>query len=183
MKSLSLAVSGMVLIASVALAQVDMKTPNTGVSATDTTFMKHLAQGGMAEVDAGRLAGDKASDPAVKQFGEQMVKDHTQNNDQLKALAQETGVTLPTTVGHENAAEKTKLQAESGSAFDAAYVKGQVQDHQKTVQLLEHEIHHGQDPQVKKFAEDTLTVVNHHLSMAKQLERTLPKSVAERGAQ
>src|SRR5215472_17404311 len=120
MKFLSLAV-GMLMVTTVALAQEDMKAPSTNSpstnstgktqpSATDTKFMKTLAERGMAEVEAGKLASEKASDPGVKQFGEQMVKDHTQNNEQLRALAKSRGVSLATATDHQLAAQESKLE-------------------------------------------------------------------------
>jgi putative membrane protein len=186
MKFLSLGV-GMLMVTAVALAQVDMKDPSSSTtsansqqpSATDTKFMKTLAQGGMAEVEAGKLADEKASDPGVKQFAAQMVRDHTQNNEQLRALAKNSGVSLPTETAHQLAAQQSKLESDSGAAFDAAYIRDQVQDHQKTVQLLEHEIQNGQDPAVRQFAQQTLPVVSHHLAMAKELQGKLPSHVAQ----
>jgi putative membrane protein len=187
MRFTSIALGGIVMVTSMALAQVDMKDPSTGSSAkgqpsaTDSTFMKTLAQGGLAEVEAGKMATEKANDPAVKQFAQQMVEDHTKNNDELKALAQKSGVTLPTTTGHQLQSQQSKLENANGVTFDAAYVKDQVQDHQKTVQLLEQEIRSGHDPAVRQFAQETLPVVQHHLDMAKQLQSKLPKQVAAEG--
>src|SRR5437764_128455 len=66
--------------------------------ATDASFMKSLAMGGMAEVEAGQLATSKASDKEVKDFAEKMVSDHSKNNEQLKTLAKQKQVELPTTV-------------------------------------------------------------------------------------
>ncbi len=135
----------------------------------DTNFMKTLAQGGMAEVDAGKLATTKATNSDVKKFAQQMVKDHSKNNDKLKSLAKDKKVELPTMVDAEHAADKEKLEKQSGASFDTTYIQGQVKDHQKTVQLLEHEIDGGQDADVKAFAKETLPVVQHHLEMAKEL--------------
>jgi putative membrane protein len=184
MKFLSFAV-GMLMVTAVAMAQQDMKdlstnsTDKTQLSGTDTKFMKTLAEGGMAEVEVGKLASEKATDPGVKQFGEQMVKDHTQNNEQLRALAKSSGVALPTQTDHQLAAQQSKLEGDRGANFDTAYIRDQVQDHEKTVQLLEHEIHSGHDPAVRQFAQETLQVVNHHLEMAKELESKLPSHVAQ----
>jgi putative membrane protein len=191
MKFPSITVGVIVIGSSMTWAQIEMTTPSgdtgrtqkTQLSTTDTSFIKTWAEGGMAEVDAGKLASEKGSDPGVKQFGEQMIKDHTKNNDELKMLAKSSGVALPSTLDSQHALEKKQLESENGASFDAAYVKRQVQDHQKTVQLLEHEIHSGQDPAVRHFAEETLPVVNHHLSMAKQLQAKLPNSVAQGSAQ
>lgn len=68
------------------------------MKSADTHFAMKAAQGGMAEVKMGQLAADKASSPDVKAFGQQMVDDHTKANDQLKSIAQEQGITLPSTL-------------------------------------------------------------------------------------
>jgi putative membrane protein len=152
-------------------------------TATDSTFLKKLAQGDLAEVAAGHLASDRATNPGVKEFGEHMVRDHSKNSAELQALAKEHGVEVPTTIDREHAAAKAKLDSASGATFDSEYVKAQVRDHEKTAQLLKHEIQDGQDPAVRDFAQKTLPVVEHHLSMAKDLESKLPNPVAERGSQ
>jgi len=52
----------------------------SNLSSSDKSFMKDAAEGGLAEVELGQLAADKASNPDVKKFGERMVKDHTKAN-------------------------------------------------------------------------------------------------------
>ena len=150
---------------------------------TDAAFMKKLAEGDLAEVDAGRLASQRGSNADVKEFGEHMVKDHSENRSKLDTLAKTHGIEVPTTIDKEHAAAKAKLDAANGAAFDSEYIKAQVQAHEKTVQLLQHEIQNGQDPAVRDFAEKTLPVVEHHLSMAKDLQAKLPGAVAERSSQ
>jgi predicted outer membrane protein len=49
----------------------------------DSSFFKNAAEGGMAQVDAGKLAQQKGSSPAVKEFGAMMVKDHSAANAKL----------------------------------------------------------------------------------------------------
>jgi len=159
-------------------------TPNNRVNsamAADANFMKSLAMGGMAEVEAGRLATSKATDKEVKDFAEKMVSDHSKNNEQLKTLAKQKQVELPTTVDADHIAEKAKLEKQSGAAFDAQYMQGQVKDHQETVQLLQHEVDSGQDAAVKAFAQETLLVVQHHLKMAKELQAKVSNTSSNTG--
>lgn len=171
------------LAVSLAVAQGAQEPGNEATTAkhsatSDTTFMKKLAEGDLAEVDAGRLASQKASNPDVKEFGQEMVKDHSENSDKLDTLAKSHGVEVPTNIDKEHAAKKEKLESATGAKFDSEYIKAQVRAHEQTVQLLQHEIQHGQNPAARDFAEKTLPVVEHHLSMAKELESKLPKEVA-----
>jgi putative membrane protein len=63
-----------------------------------------------------------------------------------------------------------------GRAFDAAYIRGQVVDHQRSAQLYEWIIDSGQDPRLASYAMATLPVVLRHLEMAKALQAQLTGS-------
>ena len=115
-------------------------------AAPDASFYKTLAQGGIAEVEAGKLAQQKGADPKVKDFGAMMVKDHSAANEQLKALAAGKGIELPGSSSTSQMATKAKLEVLSGGTFDKSYVEDQVKAHRDTVELLKKEIAAGQDP-------------------------------------
>src|ERR1700722_3294766 len=129
----------------------------------DGSFYKHAAEGGIAEVDAGRLAQDKGNSQQVKDFGAMMVKDHSAANEKLQALASSKGITLPTSASVGQMATKAKLDVLSGDAFDKSYVKGQISAHRDTIALFRKEISSGQDADAKAFATATLPTVRSHL--------------------
>jgi putative membrane protein len=137
--------------------------------AADAAFMKSAAADGMAEVELGRLASEKATRQEVKDFGKMMVDDHTKANDELKGLASRKGVTLPTDLKPQHKAEKDRLSKLSGAAFDDAYVKAMVADHQKAVDAFSKESAGGKDPETKAWAGQTLPKLQEHLSHVKQL--------------
>ena len=147
-------------------SQKMMKSP-------DAKFAADAAQGGMAEVQLGQLATQKASNADVKAFGQQMVDDHTKANDQLKSVASQENMTLPTTLDAHDQALMTKLQGLSGAAFDKAYVKAMVKDHQKDVKEFQKEANSGKDPQIKNFASQTLPVLQQHLSKVQSIESSM----------
>lgn len=132
-------------------------------SSPDASFYKHAAEGGISEVDAGRLAHDKASSQQVKDFGAMMVKDHSAANEKLQALASSKSVTLPTTASVGQMATKAKLDVLSGDTFDKSYVKGQISAHRQTIALFRKEISSGQDADAKAFASETLPTLRAHL--------------------
>ena len=129
----------------------------------DASFYKKAAEGGIAEVEAGRLAQDKGTSQQVKDFGAMMVKDHSAANDKLQAVASSKNITLPTTSSVGQMASKAKLDVLSGETFDKSYVKGQISAHQQTVALFRKEISSGQDADAKAFASATLPTVRSHL--------------------
>ena len=141
----------------------------TFAAAPDASFYKTLAQGGIAEVEAGKLAQQKGADPKVKDFGAMMVKDHSAANEQLKALAAGKGIDLPGSSSTSQMAAKAKLEVLSGGTFDKSYVEDQVKAHRETVELLKKELATGQDPDAKAFAQKVLPTVESHLRAINQI--------------
>jgi putative membrane protein len=136
----------------------------------DRTFMEKAAQGGMAEVALGKLAEQNGQSQGVKDFGKRMVTDHSKANDQLKQIASQQGVTLPTEMSAEDNATKDRLSQLHGEAFDKAYMKDMVADHRKDISEFKKESTSGKDPQVKEWASQTLPTLESHLKMAEQVQ-------------
>ena len=152
---------------------------NSKLSAADKHFVKEAAAGGMAEVELGRLASEKASSPDVKQFGQRMVNDHSKANEQLKQIAADEGVALPTTLSAKDEATKNRLSKLSGDAFDKAYMADMVKDHKTDVAAFRKESETGKDPQVKSFAADTLPTLEDHLKNAEKVAPEVERSAME----
>ncbi len=145
----------------------------------DKKFAKNAALGGMAEIELGKLAVQKASNDAVKQFGQKMVDDHTKADDQLKQIASKENISIPDSLDSKHQSRIDKLSKLSGPAFDKAYVKDQVKDHEQDVNEFKSEAQGGSDPNIKQFASSTLPTLEEHLSMAKDLSKTEKKNSAK----
>ena len=145
---------------------------SAGMGDTDSTFVKKAAQGGLAEVELGQLAAQKASSEEVKKFGQRMVDDHTKANEQLKQVAAEKNIDVPQQLDAKDKATKARLEKLSGEQFDRAYMKYMVRDHQKDVAEFERESKIAKDPAIKNFAQQTLPTLKDHL---KEAERIAPK--------
>src|ERR1700749_27612 len=100
----------------------------TKATAKKKALIMKAANGGIAEVEMGKLAADKGGSDAVRDFGNRMVKDHSKANDQLKDVAANMGVTVPDKVNAKQQSMIDKISAMSGAAFDKAYVKEMVND-------------------------------------------------------
>jgi putative membrane protein len=149
----------------------DKKTESsTSDKMTDKSFLLKAAQGGMTEVELGKIAEQNGSSSDVKQFGSHMVMDHGKANDDLKALAQQKGVTVPSTLDAKHQAMVDHFKHLSGAAFDKAYVNAMVKAHMKDAEMFREESKSAQDPDVKNFASSTLTVVENHLSDIKSIQ-------------
>ena len=147
-------------------------TMSTPAKVDSKKFLKEAAEGGIAEVELGKIAEQKASSPAVKQFAERMITDHTKANDQLKQLASKENVTVPAEAGSKEQSRIDKLSKLSGPEFDKAYIKDQIKDHKGDVSKFQSEAQGGDNPAVKEFAAQTLPTLQQHLALAKNLQKS-----------
>jgi putative membrane protein len=148
------------------LAQAGGSSASTTGSNADHGFVTEAARGGMAEVELGQLASEKASNDEVKQFAQRMVQDHTKANNELKSLAQSKNINLPTDLDAKSKATKDRLSKLSGPAFDRAYMQDMVTDHRKDVSDFRKESQSGKDTEVKAWAARTLPTLEEHLKLA-----------------
>ena len=145
-------------------------------AAADVAFYEQATEGGLAEIEAGRLAQQKATSPAIRKFAATMVTAHSKTNDELKAIASKQGVTVPAKPAVNDAAKLKVIESLPGERFDAAYVKAQVADHEKMITLLQKEISVGSDKEAQAFAMKVLPDVKMHLEMARELATHLDHS-------
>jgi putative membrane protein len=146
------------------------------LSSTEKTFVTKAAKGNMAEVELGKLASDKSHNQQVKDFGQQMVTDHSKANDNLKPIADANGVQWPTKLTGEPKALYDQLSKLSGAAFDKTYIHAMVEDHQKDAKEYEMESGKVKDPQLKSYVDQTLPVVQQHLSHIQSIRESSGKS-------
>ncbi len=139
------------------------------VTGGDLAFMNDAAPGGMAEVELGKMAASKAQNAEVKSFAQKMVEDHSKAGEELKALAAQKKVTLPTDVLPTHKELMDKLSKVSGADFDKEYVTAMVSAHEKDVAAFENVSKTAADEDVKAFAAKALPTLKMHLEMIKAL--------------
>ena len=151
------------------------------ISASDKKFVRDAAQGGLAEVELGKMATEKASNPEVKKFGQRMVDDHSKANDQLKEVASSQNITIPDKLNAKDEMTKEHLSKLNGEQFDKAYMSDMVKDHTQDVAEFQRESNSGTDSAVKNFAAQTLPTLKDHLREAKKIAPTTSASNMQRG--
>jgi putative membrane protein len=140
-------------------------------TAMEKTFIKKAAGGGIMEVELGRLAAEKGGSDEVKDFGNQMVKDHSKINDNLKEVAAKLNVTMPSGTSSKHHAAIEKMSGLSGADFDKAYVAAMVTDHEKDIAEFEKADKEVKNPDLKKFIEDALPMMKDHLEKIKKFDQ------------
>ena len=138
---------------------------------TDKHFVRDAIEGGNGEVELGHLAQQKGTSADVKEFGQKMVTDHTRLGEQMKAVAGNTGVTVPSGTSVSGKATEAELKLLSGDSFDKAYIKAMVKAHREDLQAFQKEAATGTSPEVRNAAKKGAIVVQHHLDMAEQIAK------------
>src|SRR5206468_7269700 len=104
-----------------------------------------------------------------------MVKDHSDANRKLMDLAQTKGLTPPTDLRKGDRREIDKMAGMDPNKLNNAYMKDMVKDHKKDVKAFEKEAKGAKDPDVKRFASETLPVLQELLRMAQDTESKMKK--------
>lgn len=142
----------------------------------DSEFAVEAADAGMMEVQLGQLAQTNASSDDVKAFAQQMVSDHKTANDELAALAQQKGITLPAAMSEKCQNKYNDLSTKTGKDFDKAYMDLMVKDHKDAVDAFKKEAEKGEDAEIRTWASGKVATLESHLEMAKQTEEVVKKS-------
>jgi putative membrane protein len=148
-------------------------TTGGAVDAMDTKFANDAAVAGMAEVAAGKVASEKATNPQVKDFAKMMVMDHGKANEELMAIAKKKNITLPTAPDADHQKMLTDLSAKTGKDFDKAYVDAMVDGHKKVASMFEDASKNCKDSELMGFAAKTLPIVKTHLAKIQAIQKGL----------
>ncbi|HVW95438.1 MAG TPA: DUF4142 domain-containing protein [Mucilaginibacter sp.] len=140
------------------------------VSGPDADFAVEAANGGMGEVELGRLAEQKATNADVEAFGAMMVADHSKINGQMKKIAAAKNITLPDSVGSDVKKMETDLAAKSGADFDKAYVDEMVKDHKEDISAFEEAAKKVTYPELQDFISSNLPVLRKHLDAIQKIQ-------------
>lgn len=162
------------------LAHQDGSQDNRKPEISDKEFARKAAQGGLAEVKLGQLAEQNGSNDAVKQFGQRMVQDHSKANDQLKHAAAKENISLPGDLDFKDQAVYDALSKLSGAAFDKAYARDMIRDHQQDIAEFNSEANSGRRSAIKDFAEQTLPTLQDHLKQAREMRQAVAVSRVEK---
>ena len=132
----------------------------------DSKFVVAAADGGMIEVNLGKLALTNGSAAYIKEFGKMMVEDHGKANAELKTLAASKNISIPDSLGEKNRDTYNEMAKKKGKDFDKAYANFMVDDHKDDINAFKKEAEKGNDADIKGWAAGKVVTLEHHLEMA-----------------
>lgn len=142
-------------------------------------YVSNAAMGDMYEIEAGKIAQEKAQNADVKAFGAMLVKDHTASSTEMKPLVTAAGETPPTELDERRKGMLDNLRAASGADFDKTFLTQQEAAHNEALTLHKGYADNGENAQLKAFAAKTAPVIQAHLDQVKKLQGGAGGAMAE----
>ena len=150
---------------------------NASADVDTDDFIEEASAKGMGEVEAAKVALQKATHSDVKDFARKMIEDHTAANKDLRALASKKNVELADDPELMAQAKTAILKQRDGESFDAAYVNNQIDAHKAALELYR-EAAESKDTDVRQLAVASIPKLEKHLAKAEALVPVLAGSSA-----
>jgi putative membrane protein len=147
--------------------------PNASGGSDTSSCLKEASQMNAAVIKVGQLGSQKAHNPDLKRFSEQIGADHKRAQDKLETIAKNHNVELPTTLSAKCQEELSKLQALSGAEFDKEFAKGAVQGYAMGIAKLQEASVQAKDPDVAQYAKDRLAQLRRHQERAREVAKAV----------
>jgi putative membrane protein len=137
-----------------------------------TAYVEMAASSDMYEIQSSQIAMSRAQNPAMRNFAQMMISDHTNTSQQLMAAAQAAGLPPMTPRLLPMHAEMlSRLQSLSGASFDREYSRQQLMAHQQALALHSNYASRGDTPALRVVAGSATPVVRRHLEMVRAWPR------------
>jgi putative membrane protein len=173
--------------ASAASANLDTTVDAGAISSDMTSSLKGLADANYAalvdeantgEIEAAKVAREKASNPAVEAFAQLMIRDHTRLRSEGKQLLTRLGLTpqppADDPVRKLNSRTMQALQsAAKGTSFDSTYMNSQVAAHKAVLSLLSTMKSSAGNAQLQAMARKAQPMIQSHLDSAQAIQSKL----------
>jgi putative membrane protein len=150
-------------VAGVVFSSAMVARADDSFSAADKTFVGKVSQGGMYEVELGKVGETMATTQDLKDQANTEVHDHTLVGARLKSIMEANGIPFPSALNADFQARLDGMKALAPDKFDAAYVADMKKIHAADGAAFAKESTGGSNPDLKAFAAETYRIVQRHL--------------------
>jgi putative membrane protein len=140
------------------------------IQPVDETFALYAASSGAAQVEGARLVLKTTRNDAVRDYAQRLLRDHTQAAEQLRRLVSARGVKLSPVATGRHADMVTTLAGVTPRDLDGAFLQRFGLDaHKETIALFERHANEGKDPELRRYAQQSLATLREHMAAAHKL--------------
>ncbi|HEU4496308.1 MAG TPA: DUF4142 domain-containing protein [Flavobacterium sp.] len=159
----------------VAEDQNETKFEESDAKEDDSQFLVDAAETDLKEIEIGKLAQQKGTDPEVKAFGKMLVDDHTKSSGEVKALAQRKNISIPAALTEKGKEGYDELNEKTGADFDKKFAEMMVDGHQKAISKMNDAAEKAADEEIRVWATSKVPTLTQHLEHAKMLKEKIDK--------
>jgi putative membrane protein len=146
-------------------------------AATPTAAPAYVAMAGssdMYEIESSRLALQRATTPAVREFAQMMIDHHTMTTQQVMQAAQAAGMTPPppSLLPPQRAMLDELQPVTAGAAFERMYLSQQRMAHRMALALHSNYASNGDTAQLRQTASSAVPIIQQHIDRLQALPRT-----------
>ncbi len=152
---------------------VTASTEHKNVNDGDKQFVTSALKSGMFEIALSKQAATKSANKEVISLANDIIRGHSNANDQLSKIAQNDGLQIPMNMGDRHESMLQKFSKLNGTKFDDAYMKAVINSHQMAIDRFTAEAKQGGNQDLKSFAAQTLPTLQHHLSRAESVNHKI----------
>ena len=137
------------------------------------TYVAKAGAADLYEIESSRIALRRARRPAVREFAQMLIADHSRTTAQVAAAARADGIDPPPPMLEP--AQRTmirQLSRAGNQGFDQAYLNQQVTAHQQALSLHRNQARSGAGDDLRRVAAAAVPVIEGHLSQARRLARS-----------
>ena len=139
----------------------------------EAQFLVNAAEMNLQEIQLGQLAQQKGTSPQVKELGKMMEDAHAKSLNDLKSLADNKMVTIPTSPTNGAQDAYKDLNDKTGEDFDKAYVNKVVDGHDDAIDKYEDVFNNSKDTDIKSWASKSLTELRRHHNHSKEVQKQI----------
>jgi putative membrane protein len=139
---------------------------------SDQEFVDFAAQTDMTEAHLGQLAANQAESQGVKDYAQMLVTDHTNDYNQLTAVASKANLNVPKGLDAKHDKMIAPFEKLKGAAFDRQYIREMVAGHEAAIAAYDRESREGQNADLKNYAQQALPTLEKHKNGAVDLEKS-----------
>ena len=158
---------------SLAIVGCDKKdeAADTRTNFTDSSFAVLASMINAGEVAVSQVVADSSDDPAVVDFAEMMIADHTAAQQELLSVTGQVGLGTSNTIDQDHQQLISSLLTLKGTALDSLYMISQVAAHEKSIDIYKNHGGHGLYRYLKFYTNELLPVLTTHLQQARTLSQ------------
>ena len=132
-------------------------------------FLARAASGDLFEIQSSQMALQTSTNPAVRNFANLLIADHTRMSQATMAAARSAGIVPPPpAILPEQQAMLGQLSA-AGPNFDVAFRDAQITAHQGALGLMQNYAASGDVPALRTAAQQAIPTIQMHLAQAQAL--------------